>query len=170
MVKAAESQQSTDRSQRLTQASDVSYDATRADMAEWSQQWHQQQCWGAWLEDAARGSAWWYNPDVQWCVGHVSHNAKPLSDAWRPMWSLMASRLPQVCKSTQDDLSGTCRKLIGVIFAAMMQRVVVFAMWNSSTATAAGPEPKDNGWKTSEVQRWEAAAAAVMAEVMLRME
>ena len=29
---------------------------------------------------------------------------------------------------------------------------------------AAGPEPKDDGWMTSEVQRQEAAAAVVMAE------
>ena len=29
---------------------------------------------------------------------------------------------------------------------------------------AAGPEPKDDGWMTSEVQRQEAAAVVVMAE------
>ena len=29
---------------------------------------------------------------------------------------------------------------------------------------AAGPEPKDDGWMRSEVQRQEAAAAVVMAE------
>ena len=35
---------------------------------------------------------------------------------------------------------------------------------------AASLEPKDDDWKTSEVQRQEAATAAVMAEDMLRIE
>ena len=35
---------------------------------------------------------------------------------------------------------------------------------------AAGPEHKDNDWKTLEVQRQEAAVTVVTAEVMLRMK
>ena len=33
---------------------------------------------------------------------------------------------------------------------------------------AAGPEPKDDGWMTLEVQRREAAAAVVMAEALVK--
>ena len=51
-----------------------------------------------------------------------------------------------------------------------MQRVVVCVVWNSLTMATAGPEPKDDGWKTSEVQRRKATAAAMMVEAMLRME
>ena len=51
-----------------------------------------------------------------------------------------------------------------------MQRAVVYAMWNSLTTAAAGPEPKDDDWKTSEVQQGEAVATAMMAKAMLRME
>ena len=43
----------------------------------------------------------------------------------RCLQSPMASRLPRVCKSAQDDLSGTFTNVIGAIFAAVMQRVVV---------------------------------------------
>ena len=35
---------------------------------------------------------------------------------------------------------------------------------------AAGSEPKDDDWKTLEVQRQEAVAIVVTAEAMLRME
>ena len=35
---------------------------------------------------------------------------------------------------------------------------------------AAGPEPKDDGWMTSKVQRRKAAAAIVMAKAMLKRE
>ena len=35
---------------------------------------------------------------------------------------------------------------------------------------AAGPEPKDDGWMTSKVQRQEAASAVVMAEAFERKE
>lgn len=35
---------------------------------------------------------------------------------------------------------------------------------------AAGPEPKDDAWMTSEVQRQKAAAAIVMAEGLKRKE
>ena len=70
----------------------------------------------------------------------------------------------------QDDLSGTYKKLIIAIFVAVMQRAMVFAIWNSSTVVVASSEPKDNDWKTSEVQRQEAAVAIVMAEAILRIE
>ena len=33
---------------------------------------------------------------------------------------------------------------------------------------ATGPEPKDDGWMTSEVQRRKAAAVVMMAETMLK--
>ena len=82
----------------------------------------------------------------------------------------MASRLPRVRRSAQDDLSGTFKNVIEAIFVAVMQKAVVCAVWNSLTMAVAGPEPKDDSWKTSEVQWREAAAAAVIAEVMLRME
>ena len=51
-----------------------------------------------------------------------------------------------------------------------MQMAVVFVVWNSLMAVIVGPEPKDDNWKTSKVQRREVAAAAVMTEVMLRMK
>ena len=35
---------------------------------------------------------------------------------------------------------------------------------------AASPEPKDDGWMTSEVQRRKAAAVVVMAEAILKKE
>ena len=35
---------------------------------------------------------------------------------------------------------------------------------------AASPEPMDNGWVTSEVQRRKVAAVVVMAEAMLKNE
>ena len=75
-----------------------------------------------------------------------------------------------MCRSAQDDLSDTCRNAIEAIFIVVMTRAVVCAMWDSSTTMAAGPEPKDNGWKTSEVQRQEVATTVVTAEAMLRME
>ena len=86
------------------------------------------------------------------------------------MRSPMAVRLPPTCRLAQDDLNDTCRNVIEAIFTAVMTRTVVCAVWDSSTAAATGPKPKDNGWKTSEVQRQEAAATVVMAEVMLRIE
>ena len=70
----------------------------------------------------------------------------------------------------QNDLSGTFRNVIEAIFAAVMQGAVVFAIWNSSMMVAASSKPKDNGWKTLEVQRREAATAVVIVEAMLRME
>ena len=56
------------------------------------------------------------------------------------------------------------------MFVAVMQTAVVCAVWNSLTKAAAGPEPKDDGWVTLEVQRRKAAAVVVMAEAMLKKE
>ena len=56
------------------------------------------------------------------------------------------------------------------MFVVVMQTAVVCAVWNSLMTTAASPEPKDDGWVTSEVQRRKAAAVVVMAEVMLKRE
>ena len=56
------------------------------------------------------------------------------------------------------------------MFVAVIQMTVVCAVWNSLTTAAAGPEPKDNGWVTSEVQRRKAVAVIVMAEAMLKNE
>ena len=65
--------------------------------------------------------------------------------------SPMAARLPPTCRSEEDDLSGTCRNVIGALFTVVTILAVVCTVCDSSTAAAAGPEPKDNGWKTSEV-------------------
>ena len=54
------------------------------------------------------------------------------------------------------------------MFVTMMWAAVVGVVWNSLTTTAAGPEPKDDGWMTSEVQRRKAAAVVVIAEAMLK--
>ena len=75
-----------------------------------------------------------------------------------------------MCRLAQNDLNDTCRNVIEAIFTAVMTRAVVCAMWDSSTTMAVGPEPKDNGWKTSEVQRQEVVTTVVTVEVMLRME
>ena len=56
------------------------------------------------------------------------------------------------------------------MFVAVMQTAVVCAVWNSLMTAAAGPEPKDDGWMTSKVQRRKAAAIVVMAEAMLKKE
>ena len=108
--------------QRLTQASDVSNDAiglTWQNDVSRRVEVHE----GAWLDDAACRSAWRNNPDVHWRMevrGSVSNRIEPLSGAWGRVRFPMASRLPRVCRSAQDDLSGTYRKLIGAIFVAVM--------------------------------------------------
>ena len=56
------------------------------------------------------------------------------------------------------------------MFVAVMQTAVVCAVWNSLMMAAAGPEPKDDGWVTSEVQWRKAASVVVMAEAMLKKE
>ena len=57
----------------------------------------------------------------------------------------MAVRLPRMSRSTKDDHSGTCKRLIRARFTTVMEVVVVFMVWDSSTTTAGGPEPKDDG-------------------------
>ena len=103
-------------------------------------------------------------------VGHVINRTETLSGAWGHVQSPTASRLSRVCKSTQDDLYGTFKTLIKAIFAAVMQTTVVCAVWNSLTTAAAGLEPTDDGWVTSEVQQRKATVAIVMAEAMLKKE
>ena len=39
---------------------------------------------------------------------------------------------------------------------------------NPLTTAVTGPEPKDDGWMKSEVQRREVVAAVVMAEALLK--
>ena len=48
--------------------------------------------------------------------------------------------------------------------------VMVCVVRDSSMAAAAGLEPKDDGWKATEVLKPKAMATVVMSEVMLRME
>ena len=103
-------------------------------------------------------------------VGRVIRGIEPLSGAWGHVQSPIALRLSRFCRSAQDDLYGTFKTVIGAIFAAVMQRAVVCTVWNSLMTAAADPEPKDDGWMTSEVQRRKAAAAVVMAEAMLKKE
>ena len=62
------------------------------------------------------------------CMWHVSSRIAILNGAWRCVQSLMASRLPRVCRLAQDDLSGTFKNVIGAIFAAVIQRAVVCAV------------------------------------------
>ena len=86
------------------------------------------------------------------------------------MRSPTALRLSRFCRSTQDDLYGTFKTVIGAMLVAVMQMAVVCAVWNSLTTTTAGPEPKDDGWVTSKVQRRKAAVVVVMAKAMLKKE
>ena len=65
----------------------------------------------------------------------------------------MVVRLPPTCRSVQDDLSDTYKNIIGAIFTAVMTGAMVCALWDSLTTAIACPEPKDNGWKASEVQQ-----------------
>ena len=58
-------------------------------------------------------------------VGRVINGIEPLNGAWGHVQSPMASRAPRVCRSAQDDLSGTFTIVIGAIFAVVMQMVVV---------------------------------------------
>ena len=56
----------------------------------------------------------------------------------------MVARLPQLSRSVQGNHSGTCKRLIRSRFMAMMEGIVVFGVWDSSMAAAAGLEPKDD--------------------------
>ena len=109
----------------------------------------------------ARGRAWR-------CVERVINRTETLSGAWGRVRSPMALRLSRFCRSAQDDLCGSFKTVIGAMFVAVMLAAVVCAVWNSLTTAAAGPEPKDDGWMTSEVQRRKAMAVVVMAEAMLK--
>ena len=124
-------------------------DAVRADVAEMMTSTDQ-----AWRV-AARGGAW----------RRVISVAESLSGSWERVLSPMAVRVPRMSRSALDDLSGTFKNEIGAIFAAVMQKAVVCAVWNFLTTATAGLEPKDNDWMTSEVQRQEVTAAVMMAEV-----
>ena len=86
------------------------------------------------------------------------------------MRSPMIARLLLTCRSAQDDFSDTCRNVIRAIFMTVMTRAVVCVVQDSSMIAVASSEPKDNDWKTSEVQRQEAAVTVVTTKVMLRME
>ena len=68
-----------------------------------------------------RESAW----RRKWRVISV---AESLSGAWGCVRSSMAARIPRMCRSVLDDLSGTFKNEIGAIFAAVMQRAVVCAV------------------------------------------
>ena len=128
---------------------------------------------GACKHVAARDDAWRRveDPGGAWrCVKRVINRTETLSCVWGRVLSPTASRLSQFCRSTLDDLCGTFNTVIGAMFVAMLQTAVVCAVWNSLTMAAASPEPMDNGWVTSEVQRRKAAAVVVMAEAMLKNE
>ena len=51
-----------------------------------------------------------------------------LSGAWGCVRSLMAARVPRMCRSALDNLNGTFKNEIGAIFAAVMQGAVVCAV------------------------------------------
>ena len=150
--------------QRLTQASDVNNDTTRANVDDVSERVEARE--SAWPEVAARGGAW---EKTQMCNGAWKAHDQRNRTFEQRVQSSMALRVPQVCRSAQDNLSGTFTNVIGAIFATVMQMAMVYEMWNSLTA-AASPNPKDDGWMMSKVQQQEAAAAVVMAKVMLKRE
>ena len=65
----------------------------------------------AWAEETARGARDQPYRNFERRVGRVR--------------SPTASRLSQICRSAQDDLCGTFKIVIGAMFAAVMQTVVV---------------------------------------------
>ena len=122
----------------------------------------------------ARGGAWRHveaRDLKRRCMearGCVTNRTKTLSGAWGRVRSSTMLRLSRVCRSTQNDLYGTFKTVIGAMFVVVMQMAVVCAMWNSLTTAAAGPKPEDDGWMMSEVQQRKATAVVVMAEAMLK--
>ena len=68
------------------------------------------------------------NCGAWWRVWHMISVTAALNGAWGRVQSPMAAGLPRVCRSLQDDLSGTFKNEIGAIFAAVMQRAVVYAV------------------------------------------
>ena len=76
---------------------------------------------GAWGRVRAREGAWRH-------VEARGGAAEFLRGAWGRVRSPMAARVPRMCRSALDDLSGTFKNEIGAIFAAVMQRAVVCAV------------------------------------------
>ena len=147
--------------QRLTQAGDVSNGAARADVDDVSKRVERVD--GAWRRVGAR--------DLKSRrVGRVINRTETLGGAWGRVRSPTALWLSRFCRLAHDHLCGTFKNVIWAMFVAVMQTAVVCAVWNSLTTAAAGPEPKDDGWVTSEVQRRKAAAVVVMADEMLKKE
>ena len=94
----------------------------------------------------------------------VAFDADYFGDVCRRVQTPLAAGLPWMSRLAEDDLCGTCRKLIGAMFEAVMRRAVVFVVWDSSIVTVAG------SWEMSEVQWRETVAAVMTAEGILRME
>ena len=145
----------------------TSADAVADDVSRWrhlgltsaGEPWRVQARVGTWRCVEARGGAWR-------CVTARGTRDQPYRNfEWR-VRSPTALRLSRFCRSAQDDLCGSFKTVIGAMFVAVMRAAVVCAVWNSLTTAAASPEPKDDGWMTSEVQRRKAAAVVVMAEAM----
>ena len=109
-------------------------------------------CWRV----AARGGSW----------RCVAARDQPYRNFERRVRAPTMLRLSRFSRSAQDDLCGSFKTVIEAMLVAVMWAAVVCAMWNSLTTAAAGPEPKDDSWMTSKVQRRKAATVVVMAEAM----
>ena len=116
---------------------------------------------GEWKRVTAHGGAWR-------SVERVINHTETLDGTWVRVRSPTALGLSRFCRSAQGDLCGSFKTVIGAIFVAVMRAAVVCAVWNSLTTAVAGPEPKDDSWMMSEVQRRKAAAVVVMVEAMLK--
>ena len=108
-----------------------------------------------------RGGAWRR-------VERMINRSETFSGGWWRVRSPMTLNLPRFCRSARDDLCGRFKTAIGAMFVTVMQAAVVCAVWKSLTTAATGPEPKDDGWMTSAVQRRKAATVVMMAEAMLK--
>ena len=75
-----------------------------------------------------------------------------LGCAWGHVQAPMTTRLPRLSRSRRSDHCGTYKKLIRARYTVKTVSVVVYVVRDSLTMIAAGLEPKDNGWETSEVQ------------------
>ena len=87
----------------MTSADDVADDVTRADISRRKQ---------------ARGGSWRR-------VECVINRIETFSSAWGRVRSLMTFNVSRFCRSAQDDLCGSFKTVIGAMFVAMMQAVVV---------------------------------------------
>ena len=68
------------------------------------------------------------DPDGVWQrVERVINRTETLSDAWGRVRSPTTLRLSQFCRSTQDDLCGSFKTVIGAMFVAVMRAAVVCA-------------------------------------------